>query len=183
MTSIKSLSGRQSSRTVMAERPPRKLLMPSMMCADFANLADEINSLEVAGADIFHLDVMDGAFVPNFGLGSQAVSFICKHATIPCDVHMMVEKPGRYVEMFVRMGARIIYVHPEADVHICRTLAIIRDPAAAPGIAINPGTSFSTIEPTLNLVDYVCAMTVNPGFAGQQYLPFVNQKGSRLAAV
>ena len=160
-----------------------KLLCPSMMCADFGDLAGEVTRLEAAGADIFHLDVMDGRFVPNFGMGLQDMEYLCSHATIPCDVHLMIQRPGDYVEKFAALGAKIIYIHPEADVHAPRTLQKIVDAGAAPGIAINPGTAFATIEPLLNLVDYVLVMTVNPGFAGQKYLPFVDDKIDQLLAV
>lgn len=159
-----------------------KILLPSMMCADFGCLANEVSSLEAAGADGFHLDLMDGTFVPNYGMGLQDIVWICKNANIPCDVHMMVENPGRYVDKFVDLGARVIYVHPEADPHVARTLATIRELGAKAGIAINPGTSFAAVEPVLSLCDYVLAMTVNPGFAGQAWLDFVNPKLEQLVA-
>ena len=157
------------------------LLLPSMMCADFGCLRDEVGALEAAGADGFHLDLMDGNYVPNYGMGLQDIEWICKNATIPCDVHMMAEDPGRYVGTFAAMGARIIYVHPEADVHVARTLSAIREAGARPGIAINPGTAVAVVEPVLSLVDYVLVMTVNPGFAGQKWLPFVDEKIALLA--
>lgn len=153
-----------------------KLLCPSMMCADFGNLSQEIQNLENAGIDIFHIDVMDGKFVPNFGMGLQDIEFISKHARKPVDTHLMIVNPGDYVDKFASMGIKIIYTHPEADLHPARTLQKIRDAGAAPGIAINPGTSVQTIEPLLNLVDYVLVMTVNPGFAGQKYISFVDEK-------
>ena len=157
-----------------------KLLLPSMMCADFGCLRDEVASLEAAGADGFHLDLMDGTFVPNYGMGLQDIEWICKNASVPCDVHMMAEQPGRYVTKFVELGARVIYVHPEADPHVARTLATIRELGCKAGIAINPGTSFAAVEPVLPLCDYVLAMTVNPGFAGQKWLDFVNPKLQQL---
>ena len=160
-----------------------KILCPSMMCADFGNLAKEIEALEAAGSDILHLDVMDGQFVPNFGMGLQDIEYICKHASIPCDVHLMCVAPGNHVEKFAAMGVKIIYIHPEADVHAPRTLQKIIDGGAEPGIAINPGTAFTTIEPLLNIVKYVLVMTVNPGFAGQEYVAFVDNKIEQLLAV
>ena len=160
-----------------------KLLCPSMMCADFGDLAGEVARLEEAGSDIFHLDVMDGQFVPNFGMGLQDVEYICSHAAIPCDVHMMCLTPGNYVEKMAGLGAKIIYIHPESDVHAPRTLQKILDAGAKPGIAVNPGTAFATVEPLLNLAEYVLVMTVNPGFAGQKYLPFVDEKIDQLLAV
>jgi ribulose-phosphate 3-epimerase len=162
--------------------PHAKLLLPSMMCADFGHLSDEVNDLELAGADGFHLDLMDGTFVPNYGMGLQDMAWICAHANVPCDVHMMVEQPGRYVRLFTELGARVIYVHPEADPHVARTLAAIRDAGAKAGIAINPGTSFAAVEPVLPLCDYVLVMTVNPGFAGQTWLDFVTPKIRQLVA-
>ena len=159
-----------------------KLLLPSMMCADFGHLADDVAALEAAGADGFHLDLMDGTYVPNYGMGLQDIEWLCANASVPCDVHMMVERPGRYVDKFARMGVRVIYVHPEADPHVARTLATIRDLGVKAGIAVNPGTSFAAVEPVLPLVDYVLVMTVNPGFAGQKWLDFVNPKIEQLVA-
>ncbi len=153
-----------------------KMLCPSMMCADYGNLGSEIKALEAAGIDVFHLDVMDGSFVPNFGMGLQDIEYIAKTATKPCDVHLMIENPGEYVEKFAKMGVKIIYVHPESDIHICRTLQKIQDAGAIPAIVINPGTSFESVKETLNMVKYVMVMTVNPGFAGQKYLDFVDLK-------
>lgn len=160
-----------------------KLLCPSMMCANFGYLEKEIKDLEEGGIDIFHLDVMDGNFVPNFGMGLQDIEYICKNATKPCDVHLMVTNPSTYVEKFVKIGVKIIYVHPEADAHITRTLQMIKDVGACPGIAINPGTSFETVKETLHLVDYVMIMSVNPGFAGQKYLDFVDDKFKQFCEV
>lgn len=158
-----------------------KLLCPSMMCADFGDLKGEVSRLEAAGADMFHLDMMDGQFVPNYGMGLQDVEYICSHASIPCDVHMMCLAPGNYVEKFAALGAKLIYIHAEADLHAARTMQKIRDAGAMAGLALNPGTGLGAVEPLLSLADYVLAMTVNPGFAGQKYLPFVDEKLLELA--
>lgn len=154
----------------------KKLLCPSIMCANFGNLEDEMKNLESAGFDLFHLDVMDGSFVPNFGMGLQDIEYFCKHASIPCDVHLMVQNPSAYVKKFADIGASIIYIHPETDVHACRTLQMIKDCGKKAGIAVNPGTSFETVKDLLYLCDYVLIMSVNPGFAGQKYLDFVTPK-------
>jgi len=153
-----------------------KLLCPSMMCADCGNLATETQLLDTAGADLFHIDIMDGNFVPNFGMGPQDIQGVVGNTKKPVDVHLMINDPGRYVEMFATLGADIIYIHPEADVHAPRTLDTIARSGAKPGIALNPGTTLDTVRPLLSLVDYILVMTVNPGFAGQTYLPFVDEK-------
>jgi ribulose-phosphate 3-epimerase len=153
-----------------------KLLCPSMMCADFGNLSMEIKSLEDAGADIFHIDIMDGRFVPNFGMGLQDVELICRKSRIPVDIHFMIEDPGRYIEKFAGMGVSILYIHPEADAHPMRTLQRILDTGMKAGIACNPGTAAAMVEPLLPLCDYVMVMSVNPGFAGQKYIDSVDKK-------
>ncbi len=157
-----------------------KILCPSMMCAEYGNLKKEIFELENAGIDIFHIDIMDGHFVPNFGMGLQDTEFICKNAKKPVDIHLMIENPGNYVEKFADLGASIIYIHPETDVHAVRTLQKIADKKIKAGIAINPGTSVSAIEPLLDFADYVMVMCVNPGFAGQAYIPTVEKKIAEL---
>ena len=153
-----------------------RLLCPSMMCARFGNLEKEIEDLEEAEIDIFHLDVMDGSYVPNFGMGLQDIEFICKKAKKPCDVHLMVVHPEQYIEKFTQMGVQIIYVHSEGNNHITRLLQQIKDAGAKAGLAVSPGTSFESVKEVLSLVDYVMIMSVNPGFAGQKYLEFVNHK-------
>jgi ribulose-phosphate 3-epimerase len=153
-----------------------KIMCPSMMCADFGSLESEIKILEDADIDIFHIDIMDGSFVPNFGMGLQDCEYICKKANKPVDVHLMIDNPGEYVEKFAQIGAEIIYIHPEADKHATRTLQKIKDAGAKPGICINPGTSLESVGELLHIIDYFMIMTVNPGFAGQKYLDFTNDK-------
>lgn len=161
----------------------KKLICPSMMCANFDCLKAEVETLDQAGTDIFHIDIMDGSFVPNFGMGIQDVACIRRLTKKPVDAHLMIDNPGNYVELFAELGADIIYIHPEADVHPARTLDKIRAAGKKAGIAINPGTSVETIRELLPLTDYLMVMTVNPGFAGQKYLAFVNKKIETLAGL
>lgn len=146
------------------------------MCANFLSLEKEITALDEANVDIYHIDIMDGRFVPNFGMGLQDFESIRKATKTVIDVHLMIQNPGDYVEMFADKGADIIYFHPEADLHPARTIDRIEGKNVKAGIAINPGTSLDTVKPLLGLVNYVLMMTVNPGFAGQKYLSFVDGK-------
>lgn len=156
------------------------LICPSMMCANFANLENEIHQLALAGSDIFHIDIMDGEFVPNFGMGIQDFELIRKSTNKLVDVHLMIKNPSNYVEKFADMGADIIYFHPETDLHPTRTIDKIKGLGKQAGIAINPGTSIESILELLPLVDFIMVMTVNPGFSGQKYLEFVDNKINRL---
>ena len=158
----------------------KKLLCPSLMCADFSKLQDEVEKLDKAGIDIFHIDFMDGSFVPNFGMGLQDFDMVRASTQKKVDVHLMIQNPSKYVEMFATRGADIIYIHPEADQQAARTLEDIRKLGKKAGIAIKPGTAVETIFELLPLVDYVMVMTVNPGFAGQKYLEYVNPKIEKL---
>lgn len=159
------------------------LLCPSMMCADFSNLKKETQELDQAGIDIFHMDFMDGSFVPNFGMGLQDFELVRSVTEKPVDVHLMIQEPSKYVEKFADLGADIIYIHPEADQQAARTLDIIHQKGKKAGIAINPGTSVEMIQGLLPLVDYVMVMTVNPGFAGQKYLEYTDSKIEKLLAL
>lgn len=153
-----------------------KLLCPSMMCAKFGHLEKEIKDLEDAGIDMFHLDVMDGAFVPNFGMGLQDIEYIARTSKVMCDVHLMISHAIDYIDLFKDLGIKLMYVHSENDPHIARTLQSIKNAGMLAGLAINPGTSLDTVKYLLHLVDYVLIMSVNPGFAGQQYIEFVDDK-------
>lgn len=158
----------------------KKYLYPSMMCANITELRKEIYQLDQAGVDGYHLDVMDGSFVENFALGLGDIQSICKLTKKPCDVHLMIEHADRHLKTFANLGVSLIYVHSEADPHIAKTLQSIRDLNCKVGLAINPGTAFEIVKPLLELIDYALVMTVNPGFAGQKYLKFVDEKISQL---
>ncbi len=146
-------------------------IAPSILSADFAHLARDIEKVERAGADVVHLDIMDGHFVPNLTIGPPVVTSIRKITKLPLDVHLMIENPERYIDDFIRAGADWISVHIEADRHLDRTLNYLRDKEIKAGIAINPGTSLSLLDEVLPLADYVLLMTVNPGFGGQKFIP------------
>ncbi len=161
----------------------KNLLCPSMMCADFSNLERDTVELDKAGTDIFHIDIMDGDFVPNFGMGLQDFELIRSVTEKPVDVHLMINNPLKYVGMFADMGADIIYIHPEADQQVTRTIDVIKSKGKKAGIALNPGTSVATVKELLSLVDYIMVMTVNPGFAGQSFLDFTVDKIEELVAL
>lgn len=160
-----------------------KLLLPSMMCADFSNLEKEVNDLKEAGVDSFHIDIMDGSFVPNFGMGIQDLEIIKKLSNISVDIHLMIDDPYKHIDLFTKSGADIIYVHPESDKQLGRTLSKIKENGVKPAVVINPATSIESIKPILDIVDYVMVMTVNPGFAGQKYLDYVNKKIDELLEI
>lgn len=158
-----------------------RLLCPSMMCADYGRLADEVHALDEAGVDIFHCDVMDGSFVPNITMGIMDIKTVCRNTKKLVDVHLMVENPGNKVDWFIDAGANLVYIHPESERYVVKTLAHIKERGALAGIAVNPDTSIETIHELLNLCDYVMVMTVNPGFAGQKFIRFTEEKIKRLA--
>lgn len=157
----------------------------SMMCADFGNLKDEIRSLEHAGIDSFHIDIMDGRYVPNFAMSLNDLSYIAKNTDLPLDVHLMIEHPRNHIDIFIEnlRKSDTIYIHPEAEYHPSTTLQKIINAGLTPGIAINPGTSVETVMEMLRIVDKVLVMSVNPGNAGQMYLPYVGDKVDRLLKI
>ena len=146
-------------------------------------LGEEVESLSRAGVDSFHVDLMDGCFVQNLGMSFQDLDAVRRHTDRLVDVHMMVRAPGRYIQQIAEHGADIIIIHPEADDHPAATLELIRKQGCKSGIAVNPGTSLGAVEELFQLSDYVILMTVNPGFAGQTYLEYVESKIIRCAAM
>ncbi|HUF12111.1 MAG TPA: ribulose-phosphate 3-epimerase [Longimicrobiales bacterium] len=146
-------------------------IAPSILSADFARLGDSIAEAEAAGADWIHVDVMDGHFVPNITIGVPVVAAIRKVTRLPLDVHLMIERPDRYVEAFVRAGADWLTVHVEAERHLHRTVQAIRQHGARAGVSLNPGTPAAALDEILPFVDLVLVMSVNPGFGGQEFIP------------
>lgn len=145
-------------------------IAPSLLSANFARLEDDIRRCEAGGADILHVDVMDGHFVPNITIGPLVVEAIRPVTTMPLDVHLMIEKPERYVAQFAKAGADYISVHQETSPHLHRTLALIREHEVKAGIVLNPVTPISTIFDAVEYCDFVLLMSVNPGFGGQQFI-------------
>lgn len=155
-------------------------IAPSLLSADFARLGEEIRAVEAGGAGVLHVDVMDGKFVPNITIGLPVVRSIRKVTELTIDTHLMIEEPGRYAAEFAKAGADMVSVHVEADAHLHRTLASIRDAGAKAGVAINPATSLSTLDEVLAFADFVLLMSVNPGFGGQKFIPMALDKLKRL---
>lgn len=158
-------------------------LAPSILSADFARLGDEVGSIEAGGASILHFDVMDGRFVPNITVGLPVLKSLRKSTKLKIDAHLMIVEPGRYAVEFVKAGADMVSVHVEADDHLHRTLAAVRDAGAQAGIAINPGTPLSSLEECLPYADFVLLMSVNPGFGGQAFISTSLDKLRRLKAM
>lgn len=157
-------------------------LTASMMCANYGNLEKEVQALEEGGIDSFHIDIMDGRFVPNYAMSINDLAYIASATKKPLDVHLMIEHPNNNISIFLsklRKGDTV-YIHPEAEYHPSTTLQKIVDAGMTPGIAINPGTSVETVYEMLRIVDKVLIMSVNPGNAGQVFLPYVGKKVDKL---
>ncbi len=160
-------------------------LMASMMCANYGHLEKEVKELEEGGIDSFHIDIMDGRYVPNFAMSLNDMRYIASTTERPLDVHLMIEHPNNRIKLFLdslRQGDTV-YIHPEAEYHPSTTLQSIIHAGMVPGIAINPGTSVETVMEMLRIVKKVLVMSVNPGNAGQMYLPYVGKKITKLLSM
>jgi ribulose-phosphate 3-epimerase len=151
-------------------------IAPSILSADFLKLGEEIKALDEVGADLIHIDIMDGHFVPNITIGPTVVESIRKITKLPLDVHLMIDDPDRYINDFVKAGSDIITVHVEASVHLHRTVQYIKEKGIKAGVSLNPATSLCSLDHILSDIDMVLLMSVNPGFGGQDFIPFVFKK-------
>lgn len=156
------------------------LISPSVLSCDFANIQRDVEMVNGSDADWFHIDVMDGVFVPNISFGFPVIKAIKKHATKPLDVHLMIVDPDRYVEEFAKAGADILVVHYEACTHLHRTIQLIHSHGMKAGVALNPHTDVSLLENIINDLDLVLIMSVNPGFGGQKFIENTIQKVEKL---
>ena len=159
------------------------LLAPSILSANFSNLEKDIKEASLAGADIIHIDVMDGRFVPNITIGPCVVESIRRITDVPFDVHLMIVEPDRYIKDFVSAGADWISVHVEAAVHLHRTVSMIKEFGKKAGVVLNPATPVSLVEDILPFVDFVLVMSVNPGFGGQKFISHTLSKVKKLNAI
>lgn len=159
------------------------IIAPSLLAADFGNLQRDIEMINSSKADWFHLDVMDGLFVPNISYGMPVIKTIAKHAKKPLDVHLMIVDPDRYIKDFAQLGANYLSVHYEACNHLHRTLQAIKAEGMKAGVAINPHTNVSMLEDTINDIDLVCMMSVNPGFGGQSFIENTYKKVAQLKEI
>ncbi len=148
-----------------------KLIAPSILSADFARLGEEIRAVEEAGADWIHIDIMDGHFVPNITMGPLVVEAVRRSTRLPLDVHLMIENADRYIPDFIKAGADLVAVQVEACVHLNRSIQLIRECGARPGVVLNPATPLESLTWVLEDVDFIMLMSVNPGFGGQKFIP------------
>ncbi|WP_422485182.1 ribulose-phosphate 3-epimerase [Gudongella sp. DL1XJH-153] len=155
-------------------------LAPSLLSADFSKLGKEIDILEKGGADYVHLDVMDGIYVPNITFGAPVIKKIRGTTKLPFDVHLMVDRPERFIDDFIDAGSDIITVHPDASIHLHRTLQEIRNKGAKAGVSLNPSTPLDVLEYLMDDIDLILIMSVNPGFGGQSYIPAMTEKIMKL---
>lgn len=160
-----------------------KIVSPSVLSCDFANIQRDVEMINNSSADWFHVDVMDGVFVPNISFGFPVVSAIKKHATKPLDVHLMIANPDQYVEEFKKAGADWLTVHYEACTHLHRTIQVIKSQGMKAGVALNPHTSVNVLEDVLPELDLVLIMSVNPGFGGQKFISHAVKKVAQLKAL
>ena len=159
------------------------LIAPSLLAADFGNLERDCKMVNSSEADWFHIDIMDGIFVPNISIGMPILKAIAKHATKPLDVHLMIVDPDRYIDTFAELGSEILTVHYEACTHLHRSLQAIKAKGMKAGVALNPHTPVSLLEPIIKEIDVVCLMSVNPGFGGQSFIESTYEKVSELKAI
>ncbi len=159
------------------------LIAPSVLAADFANLQRDVEMINNSAADWFHIDIMDGVFVPNISFGMPVLAAINKHAKKTIDVHLMIVDPDRYIETFKNLGADILTVHYEACTHLHRSLQAIKAAGMKAGVAINPHTNVALLEDVINDIDLVCIMSVNPGFGGQSFIENTYKKVQQLKEI